>query len=541
MEKSSTLEPEVEETRFVQKQGYHIPSKKTIRLWYFVIVASTCMIFYGYDASVYNAVLGSANWTEYNKNPSDNAVGGINTLYTVGGIVTGFFVSGPVSDRFGRKIPMMIGCFLVIVATIMQVCQPRGVGVFLGGRLIIGIAQGFALPVAPVYLGEISTSGMRGKTITIFQTFYSIGSFICFWVNYACTKNSKTLGNWDWRVVIMFQLMAPIFILINLPFMIESPRWLMSKNQVDRARRSLTLVRNDPEEVEQELDSIYAAIEYEKNAQNGSYWPLWKDKSLRKRFLMCIVINSGQQLTGQGSLNSYSSKIYAEVFDNADTIQLINALNATFGILFTLNAIWCVDRFGRRMLLITGGAIMAIAMLIIAIVETHVKPTYTIGCVTAFLFFFYELGYKPSWGAMVWCVTSEVFPLNVRANAVGAASQFQNVANAIVNQFFPTFLSHKGFQAMYLFFAINTCLTIFVIFFVPETKGKTLEEIDTIFGGKNHVDEGHQIAKAEGEEHLRDHENKELYSYLEKPEAEFIEVSSTKLSLKSYGNDDDKV
>lgn len=126
--------------------------------------------------------------------------------------------------------------------------------------------------------------------------------------------------------------------------------------------------------------------------------------------------------------------------------DLINALNATFGILFTLNATWTTDRYGRRFLLILGAIGMGICMIIVASVETQ-TPTSpdgakseSVGIAIVFLLFLFIFFYKPSWGATIWIWTSEVFSMNVRAQAVGMASQTQNVANAIVNQFFPIFL-----------------------------------------------------------------------------------------------------
>jgi hypothetical protein len=101
---------------------------------------------------------------------------------------------------------------------------------------------------------------------------------------------------------------------------------------------------------------------------------------------------------------------------------------------------------------------------------------------------------KPSWGATTWIWTSEVFSMNVRAQATGMASQTQNIANSIVQQFFPTFLNHEGFYCFYMFFGINVLLAIFCWFCVPETKGFALEEMDALFGGVNHVEAGAGIA-----------------------------------------------
>jgi MFS family permease len=133
-------------------------------------------------------------------------------------------------------------------------------------------------------------------------------------------------------------------------------------------------VRETDEEVETELNMIREAIEYEKEAISSGYSALWKDKSVRKRLLIAFALNAGQQVTGQGTLNTYSTIIYKKVF-KGDTVDLVNALNATLAIFFTLNAMWTVDRFGRRFLFIVGAIGMGLCMLLVAIVGTE-TPFY---------------------------------------------------------------------------------------------------------------------------------------------------------------------
>lgn len=211
--------------------------------------------------------------------------------------------------------------------------------------------------------------------MAFWQTFYSVGSFICFWVAYACSEHKAGLGEWDWKMIVIFQLLVPVLVVCLLFTMPGTPRWHLKKNgNIEAARKALRRVRDTEEEVETELMEIREALEFEKEAISSSYSALWKDRSVRKRLLIAFVINAGQQITGQGSLNSYSTKIYQKVFKSASTIMLINAINATCGILFTLNAVWTVDRFGRRFLLIVGAVGMAMCMIIVASVETQ-TPT----------------------------------------------------------------------------------------------------------------------------------------------------------------------
>jgi MFS family permease len=287
--------------------------------------------------------------------------------------------------------------------------------------------------------------------MSFWQLFYSVGSFIAYWINYACGKHTKSLGEWSWKMVVIFQMLVPIIIILQLPFLPETPRWYIQHgNRIEDARASLRRVRDSEQEVEDEILQIREAIVFEKEVISGSYWALLKDPTIRKRLMLAFVINVGQQLSGQGTLNSYSSTIYKKVWTSLNTINLINALNATFGIIFTLNATWTVDRFGRKFLFIVGAIGMATCMMTVAIVGLTTPDTAKggktepVGIAIVFLLFLFIFFYKPSWGATTWIWTSEIFSMNVRSQAVGMCSQMQNVAQAIFNQFFPTFYNNSG-------------------------------------------------------------------------------------------------
>ncbi|PQE15250.1 sugar transporter protein [Rutstroemia sp. NJR-2017a WRK4] len=472
--------------------------------WYISMVAAACMVLYGYDASVFNACQNSKHWVAYFGKPDTYTLGLVNSSYNIGGIVSGFFFGGPIADRLGRRWGMGIGCFLTVIATFVQ-CFAPNLRAFIGGRVIIGLGQGIALTAGPVYIGELAPPEIRGKIMGFWQLFYSVGSFIAYWIAFATGKHTASLGEWDWKLIVIFQMLVPIIIMVLLPFIPETPRWyIQNGNNVEKARRSLLLVRDTEQEVEDELLQIREAIEYEKESKStGSYKALWMDASVRKRLLIAFIINGGQQITGQGSLNSYSSAIYKGIYKDASTINLINAINGTCGILFTLNAVWTVDRYGRKFLFIVGGLGMALCMICFAAVGVATPDRYyksggkevltkdqPVGIALTFLLFLFIFFYKPTWGATTWIWTAEIFSMNVRAQAVGMCSQFQNVTNLIFNQFFPTFLANCSFYTFFFFAGINVLLALFVVFIVPETRNIMLEEMDVLFGGVNHVEKG---------------------------------------------------
>lgn len=259
-------------------------------------------------------------------------------------------------------------------------------------------------------------------------------------------------------------MLVPFTLIILLPFIPESPRWYIQHGYpISYARASLSRVRSTSAEVADEIILIHETLQVEAS-NSTSYSLLWKDPSIRKRLILAFILNIGQQLTGQGTLNTYSTAVYKKVFKSTNKIALINALNATFGIIFTLNATWTVDRFGRKVLLIYGALGMATCMLGVALVSSQ-TPTLDdgskserVGISIVFLLFLFIFFYKPSWGATTWIWTAEVFSMNVRAQAVGMSSQMQNVANAIFQQFFPTFLGNCGLYVTSLSIIFPLCL-----------------------------------------------------------------------------------
>ncbi|KAJ4167434.1 hypothetical protein NW754_011249 [Fusarium falciforme] len=417
--------------------------------WYAALVAAGCMVLMGYDASVFNSIQSSSNWKAHFGHPNPNMIGLINTTYTVAGIVTGWFLSGPLADYLGRRWGMATGCILVAVATFIQTFSPRHkIGVFIFGRVLIGAGQAIATTAGPIYIGEITESHVRGKVMSFWQLSFSVGSFLAYWINYGA---QDLTGEWDWKIVVIFQLLMPVIVTVQLPFIPESPRWLVGRNNVDDARQALSRIRSSPEKVEEELLAIRQAIESEKEVQSKgwrAYSALFKDASIRKRLYIAFFLNVGQQLSGQGTLNSYSSTIYAKVFKRVKTINLINALNATLGFFFTLNAVWTVDRYGRLFLFLVGACGMALCTMIIPIVGLTTPGTEDksrpVGIAITFLVFLFGFFYKPTWGATTWIYTTEIFPLQIRGPAVGMSVQMHNVANAIFQQFFPTFYQNEG-------------------------------------------------------------------------------------------------
>ncbi|KAI9362492.1 MFS sugar transporter-like protein [Zopfochytrium polystomum] len=475
-----------------------IPRSRLLYAYFVCISTSLCMFMYGYDASTFNATNTSPSWNAAFGNTVDSkgkpavssdTVGLVGVGYSCGAVFTGFFVAPILSDRFGRRLPMFIGALLIIGFTFVQTFSPT-FAIHVLGRTGVGLGQGLMLPSGPVYMGEMAPVEIRGTMMSLWQLMYSVGAFFSYLVALFMGWHSE-LGDWQWRMVLILQVVSPAVFIFTVWMGPESPRWLIYNGRNDEARAVLAKLRSD-EDVDRELEEISEYINAERANNPGAwavYQMLFTKANMLKRLAMAIFINFSQQTTGQNSLNSYSSKIYNKIFNNQNTTNIINVVNSICGILFTLNSTIFVDRLGRITILVVGALGMGTAMLIVSIVGITTEANGTLyqmgtGIGLVSMFFVFIFFYKPSWGATVWIYTGEIFPMTVRAQAVGIASQTQNVASVALSYLFPVMLTNLGWKTFFVFMAYNYFIAVICYFFYPETKGVTLEDMDALFDGK---------------------------------------------------------
>ncbi|WAO94459.1 Hypothetical protein NCS54_01204300 [Fusarium falciforme] len=491
------------------------------RAWFCATAAAMVMALAGYDASTFNSIQGFKTFINHFKEKEDdelkpNILGGINTAYHVGAIVSGLFISPTISKKFGRRVPIQLGTFIVLVSVMFQTFAPN-IACFIAGRVLMGLGKGISMNNGPTYIAEIAPAKVRGVMLSLWQLWYTIGAFTVYWAAYGAQKSTLDMGIWQWRIPLFVQIPIPIFIIVSMFFCPESPRWLVENDRVEEARKALAEVRFDG--VDEEISDIVTAVAYEK--ATVKHWDKWwapyltlvREPSLLRRVFVVIFINIGQQISGSSSLNAYTTLIYKQVFNNDDTIFLINALSSTCSIIFTLSCTLLVDRAGRRFILMLGAFGMCLSLLVVAILGMKVPENpdgsrpYGMGVAVAAMFFLFIFFYKPSWGATVWVYTSEIFSTDVRAHGVAIGAQSQSIASTILNQFFPSFLKNCGFYTFFFFVGVNALLVIGVFFFLPETKSVPLEEIDVLFGSVSHRAHGEDVMEEKLKDNGSEHKN----------------------------------
>ncbi|KAL0088643.1 sugar transporter [Phycomyces blakesleeanus] len=465
------------------------PTKKRLYTYMCGICAALCMFINGYDAAVFNNLQGLDSFMLYmgldKDAPKDqNMIGAVTSSYLAASIASGITVSPLISHYLGRRATIFAGCLLVAVASIVQTFSTN-IGAFIAGRVILGIGQGIALPAGPVFMSEICSPEVRGRMLSFWQMMYSVGALVTSFTAYGCKLN-EGLGLWQWKTVTLLQAAIPVICCATIFTCPESPRWLISKGKFDQAKRALERTREEDQVVE-EFEGIKASIEWEKENSSNSLKELWVDKSIRRRMILGLIMNFGQQLTGQSMMTSYSTKVYQKIFNDDATVLLINALNFTFGILFTLTCTFFSDKLGRTKMLI-GCAFGQAAMLLIAATVYLGTPTlpdgaksFAIGVALVLVLFLFTFFYKPGWGATTWIYTSEIFPMRVRGTAVAICTNTQSVGGLVMGQAFPSMFTTMGFYSFYVWMGVNLLLVVLIFLFYPETKGVPLEEMDRLF------------------------------------------------------------
>lgn len=440
---------------------------KTMPLFVVMIAASaaTAGLLFGYDVAVINGALVFLR--------TDFHLGSFQTemVATVlfWGCAVGAALGGWASDRFGRRPALFCASVLFCVAA-FSAATATHLWQLLAARVLAGVAVGSASLVAPLYIAEVAPASTRGRLVTLNQLATVSGILIGFVCNYELAR----IVHGNWRLMFGVGALPAIALCVSLMWIPESPRWLLQNRLRDRAR--LVLQRISPGiEVERELDKIGNAIQEE----TGTYRELLGCK-LRKPMVLAIMLAVIQQITGINMVLYYGSIIFAE-HTGASTSQAIgmNVFVGMVNLVFTILGLMLIDRLGRRPLLLmaTGGMglflIAFSAMLRYLPGHSQLLLVPVLGYVACFAF---------GLGTGVWVCLAEIFPNHVRARAMSIATIALWISVSCMSATFLTFMRIFTASSVFLGYALLCAASFLYIFLsVPETKNRTLEEIEMIW------------------------------------------------------------
>ncbi|GAM39429.1 hypothetical protein TCE0_034f10975 [Talaromyces pinophilus] len=440
--------------------------------------------------------------------PTSLHQGGITAAMPAGSWL-GALISGPVSDRIGRKWSIIIGCIVWMVGSTLT-CAAQNIGMLVVGRLINGLAVGFESAQVPVYISEISPPTQRGRFVGLQQWAITWGILIMYYISFGCSYiGGQTPNDYNtaaWRIPWGLQMLPAVFLGFAMTFLPESPRWLARQDRWEECHGVLTLVhgKGDPNHpfVQVELQDIKEMCEFERRHANVTYIDLFKP-SMLNRTLIGLFTQIWSQLTGMNCMMYYIGYIFTMAGYTGNAALLASSIQYVINVIMTLPALIFIDRVGRRNLMLIGSTFMAIFMFANAgIMGAHgVVVPGGIGGVAAESMsvsgapakgliactYLFVASFAPTWGPASWIYPPELFPLRLRGKGVAMSTSGNWAFNTALGLFTPVAFANIRYKTYIIFGVFNVAMTIHVFFGFPETAGKTLEETEAMFEDPNGI------------------------------------------------------
>ena len=403
----------------------------------------------------------------------------ITSWVTLGALIAAL-VAGISADRFGRRPVLMAAGFLFIGGAIIQAVSP-GVEILAVGRLVTGFGVGFASVIAPLYAAEMAPQRIRGRIVSTYQLAITFGIFLAYIVG-------DVLSSADWRTMFLLAAVPGVILIIGVFIVPESSRWYVKVGRNKEARESLAKV-TEPGDVDQELADVEAQVSAE-TAEGEASWGEVFSPRVRKALIVGVGLAIFQQITGINAIIYYASKIFASaglVSTESQTTATLYCVGLT-NVLATFIAVAYIDRFGRRPLLLLGLVGMFVSLCAVGLgfatqsrLDTGAGASI-VGIITMVGLVVFIASFAFSLGPVVWTIISEIYPARVRGKAVSFATAANWGAAFLVAQFFLTLTEGIGNSATFFLFAAMCVLGfIFVWRYVPETRGRSLEEIQEMW------------------------------------------------------------
>ncbi|KAH9614374.1 hypothetical protein KSS87_022634 [Heliosperma pusillum] len=394
----------------------------------------------------------------------------------------GSLAGGRTSDAIGRKWTIALAA-IVFQAGAVVMTLSHSFAMLMAGRLLAGIGIGFGVMIAPVYIAEISPAVNRGSLTSFPEIFINFGILLGYISNYAF---SGLPAHQSWRVMLGVGILPSVLIAVALFIIPESPRWLVAQNRIDEARLVLFKTIESEKEAEERLAEIQIAARNSDGEKAVWFELLCPSPTVCRMLVVGIGIQCFQQITGVDALVYYSPEILKEAGIENKT-KLLGATVAV-GVTktgFILIAILLIDRVGRKPLLYISTIGMTICLFGLGVTMSFLQGQ-NLGIAMSILLIcgnvaFFSIGIGP----ICWVLNSEIFPLRLRAQAVAVGAMGNRVCSGLIAMSFLSLSSAISMGGTFLTFGVVSAISVaFVFMVVPETKGKSLEEIESVFRNK---------------------------------------------------------
>ncbi|OMO62458.1 Sugar/inositol transporter [Corchorus olitorius] len=484
---------------YIDESGVrHYEAKVTGFVVVTCMVAATGGLIFGYDIGISGGVTSMDEFLRkffpsvYEK--EKNASGHENTwckfdsqiltLFTsslyLAALVASFFASA-ITRNLGRRMSMLFGGLVFLSGAIINGVA-MNILMLIIGRVLLGIGVGFANQSVPVYLSEMAPAKLRGALNIGFQIAITIGILAANLVNYG---TDKIKGGWGWRLSLGFAAIPAALMTLGSFFLPDTPNSLLERGLTERARQMLTKIRGT-NNVDDEFDDLVVAGEVAKEVRHP-----WKNiikRRYRPQLVITCLIPFFQQLTGINVIMFYAPVLFKTIGFGNDASLMSAVITGVINVLCTFVSVFSVDKFGRRFLFLEGGIQMIVSQITIGVIlgvkfGINGEGSLSKGQanVVLFLICVYVAAFAWSWGPLGWLVPSEISPLEIRSAGQSINVSVNMFFTFIIAQLFLAMLCHMKFGLFFFFAAFVIIMTVFVYFYLPETKNVPIEEMNRVW------------------------------------------------------------
>jgi SP family galactose:H+ symporter-like MFS transporter len=387
------------------------------------------------------------------------------------GAVFGAALAGQLADEYGRRRMILLAAALFVAGSIVSALA-QGATVLIVARVFIGFAIGLASATCPVYISEVAPAELRGRLVTLFQLAVTVGILVAYVVGLALEPS----GSWEWMLAL--GAIPALLLGAGILAMPQSPRWLVMIGDSIEARRELLKLREDVDGVDKELHEI----EHSLGAEKGS-WRDLRAPAVKAALVVGVGLAVLQQVTGINTVIYYAPTIIQDTGIDSDSAAILASIGVgVVNVLATVLALWLVSRYGRRPLLVVGVTGMVLALVLLGVAFEVGSGGEGLASLAVIALMVYVGAFAISLGPIFWILNSEIYPLHARGHAAGVGTMANWTSNFLVSLTFLPLLNWLGSApTFWLYAAVGVFTIFFCLRFVPETKGKQLEEIEQIW------------------------------------------------------------
>ncbi|RDW92709.1 sugar porter family MFS transporter [Aspergillus mulundensis] len=474
-----------------------------LRLLYLLVTLAWAGCFYGFDTGNIGGILTLPSFEtafgliDLPQAEYDNRKGTIAAMVAAGG-AAGSLLAAPTSDVLGRKWSVFLWGLVFMLGAAMQMVPSYDV--LLAGRFIGGLGVGASSMLSPQFLAENSPKSIRGSMTATYNLMIVTSLMLAFWVNYGVSLwNKPGIENDDtqWQTAMSIQLIPGGLMVLMIPFVPETPRYLINHGKAEQGLKNLCRLRKLPPDhpyIQLEFREIQAQVQFEQETFQGhNYWVVVKDifgnRSNLQRFVLAVLLFIFHKLTGTDSLNYYAPQIFEliGVEDNSSllTTGVYGAVKVAATIFYVA---YLVDRVGRRLPLLIGATIQGTAMLYLALYlrfagkdNTDMGGTPAGGIVGIVWIYLYAFGWSFGHSVACYIVAAEIFPTRIRSVCMGFCFFTNWIIDYGITRATPNMLTNMGYGAFLLYALLTYLGVVFIFFCLPELKGRSIESMDDLF------------------------------------------------------------